>query len=355
MIKIGTKTRWMPWTLVAMFAMGAAGCAGGVVGGSDDEDDTADATSAVQAAGPEGRGMHMGRGPMRAGPEAIFQMALHDLDLTQDQKSKIETAMKTLEGDRPKMERPDTKPLADAIRSNSVDASKLAPQGPSDADVEARRAKLASALDTLHATLDSAQRTQLATLAKEKLAKGPEMRGGHRGPDGDDADADAPKGERGRHGMREGKDGERGHAGMPGMKGRGGSPADFLLHGLDVTDEQRAKIDAALDKAGLVGPPADAPNREDMEKHMADFKAKATAMIDAFAKDDFDAKANLPEMPTGRMHGPGPARFVESLAIIVPLLDDAQRSTLADRIEQGPPDHMGPGRGYGEKRGHAAE
>lgn len=331
-IAIGMN-RWMPWALGAFMAVGAAGCAGSSPS-ADDDSDVDEATAAVQSdtdAGRPGRGMR-GHGRGMAGPGALFHLALGELELTDAQRTKVEEAMKSLappeRGDR---ERPDPTKLADAIRANKVDAKALASElGPPDKpDMAAMHGKVVAALQVLHDTLTSEQRTTLVAAAKEKLAKGP-------GPDGDHG----PKGDR--RGPPDGDDGPpdgRGRGGPPGMKGKG-SPVDFLLHGIEVTDAQRAKIDEALTKADLAGPPKDAPSREEMQKRMTEMKAKGEAMLDAFAKDAFDAKASVPQPPDGAMaHGPPKGRFLETLAVVVPLLEQAQRDELADRIMEGPMKH----------------
>lgn len=100
------------------------------------------------------------------------------------------------------------------------------------------------------------------------------------------------------------------------------NPTDGLLRGIDVSDEQRTRIDAALDRAGLA-------KDGDHEKRFEDMEAKRKAMLDAFVGQSFDADTLLTAPPK--------PRFIEALAVVVPLLDEAQRAQLAERIEQGPP------------------
>ena len=54
------------------------------------------------------------------------------------------------------------------------------------------------------------------------------------------------------------------------------------------------------------------------------------AFLDSFASSSFDASA-LPRPPARPQ-----ARLLEVLTVVVPLLDSAQRDTLADRILEGP-------------------
>jgi hypothetical protein len=80
-------------------------------------------------------------------------------------------------------------------------------------------------------------------------------------------------------------------------------------------------------------------------------REQRAALLEAFAKDDFDAKQNLPaggEPGRLRQWAERPIRFLE---LALPVLDAAQREQLAKRIEEGPP--FGRGRGHGP-RGHRA-
>ncbi len=62
------------------------------------------------------------------------------------------------------------------------------------------------------------------------------------------------------------------------------------------------------------------------------------ARLETFAADRFDANAFLPQPPAGEKMGPRAHldRMVGALAAIVPILDEAQRNALAERIEKGP-------------------
>jgi len=75
------------------------------------------------------------------------------------------------------------------------------------------------------------------------------------------------------------------------------------------------------------------------------------ARLESFASDSFDAKAFVAP-PAGAPQGGAMhplARMVNELAVVVPLLDPAQREALAAQLEKGPPmgrpgDHeRGPG------------
>lgn len=253
------------------------------------------------------------------GPGEFFAVALASLDLSATDRATIENLASDLQPPRhekgeggPSAE--DRKGLADAIRSGKVDASKFemgAPPAP-PADMHD---KLAAGLQKLHDMLSDEQRAKLVSILEAKEDDhhdGPPPGGRREGP---------PKGER-----PDGPpDGDHAHHGPRGMGGP--PPIEHLLGDLDVTDAQKEKIVAALDAAGL-GKPEGAPSKGDRAEGRA-------ALIDAFAEAKFDAKTALPAPPV--MAKAGPPSPAKVLSVIVPLLDDAQRAKLAERIEQGPP------------------
>jgi Spy/CpxP family protein refolding chaperone len=220
------------------------------------------------------------------GPPAMFEVALHDLDLSDAQRSTIES---TLESLRPpeRAAKPDhekrSQALAAAIRTGKIDAAALTP---SDAEGDAvhkeMHAKMTAALTTLHDTLTADQRKTLVARLRER----------HPGRDR----GDPPKGR------------------------RPGGHLEMMLHGVDISDEQRVAIEKAL---------ADA--RIDMAPPLPPDGGKGPDLLfDAFVADSFDASA----LPTP-VHRRPP--FVETLAVVVPILDADQHNQLADAILEGPP------------------
>ena len=101
----------------------------------------------------------------------------------------------------------------------------------------------------------------------------------------------------------------------------------FLLHGIELSDEQKTSIVKALTDAGL------GPKEGNGRPDRAEMKAKIEAVMDAFLKDDFKAAEVLPQSPDG---AGGLPKVVEALAVAVPLLTPEQRERLADRIVEGP-------------------
>ena len=233
------------------------------------------------------------------GPDKLLRAALKELDLSAEQRATIEESLESLqEGFRKGFDRGDhaerSKALADAVRAGSVDATALSGSDDFEAKMKEGREKLVAALDQLHATLTPEQRTQLVETLQSRMKD---------------------------HGDPEKK---RAWKDKMGQKG----PSHFMLHGLDVSEEQRAKIDAALAAKGLDQPP------EGMREGFAAMKEHKAAMLAAFASDNFDAGALLPAK--GPDFAAGKRRFIDSLAVSVPLLDESQRAELAERIERGP-------------------
>ncbi len=106
-----------------------------------------------------------------------------------------------------------------------------------------------------------------------------------------------------------------------------------MLQGLELSDDQRAKVKAAFDEKA----PSEA-DRDAMKARHEAFRKTMQERLQSFANDAFDGSAFVampkddakggPEMMAGRM--------VKALAVVVPILDAGQREALAKNIEQGP-------------------
>lgn len=116
----------------------------------------------------------------------------------------------------------------------------------------------------------------------------------------------------------------------------GPGPLGFLLHGVDLTDAQRESIRKAME----ANKPTEA-EREAMKQRFEAFHATLQKRLAAFAEDSFDAKAFVTP-PEGAMPGPREhfQHVVKDMQVVVPILEPAQRETLATLLEKGPP--MGP-------------
>ncbi len=285
--------------LLVVGALAMVGC--GATTAVDDELETAEAGLEHDAG--EHAGKHHRGGPGRM----VVNTALEELELTADQRTKIEGLFQK---DKPsEAEREDhaarAQALANAVRAGSIDVATFAKKDGGRPD---KRARFAADLDELHGILSSDQRSELVAALKERAPKGP--------PDGE-----------GRHGP----DGERRGKGPKGEGRRGpGGPMGFMLHGIDLSDSQKETIQKALTDAGIG--PKEGKEGKGKPDHAA-MKAKIEAAMDAFIKDDFKAADVLPEPPEG---AGGPHKMIEALAIAVPHLTAEQRAELADRIEEGP-------------------
>ncbi|MCA9622243.1 MAG: Spy/CpxP family protein refolding chaperone [Myxococcales bacterium] len=305
----------------------AAGCEGQPDAESPDDAQVADSQDSLetpQADAPrahhEGRGPHMGHHKGGHGPDRLLHAALETLDLSAEQRASLEAVQEELRaGFQPPDRGAHQKALAADVRSGSVDVEALAADRP---DMTAMHAKMTAAIDKLHATLTVEQRQELVASLQAKAER---FEAKHR---------------EGREGGPEGRDG------MKGPMGKG--PIDFMLRGIEISDAQRAKIDAAIVDAGLDTP----PDATEMKQHFEAMKEQRKAMLEAFASDSFSAAKSMPAPPAkaGAPH----ERFAETLAVVVPLLDETQREALAKRIEEGPMrphGKMGRGMRHGMRRG----
>jgi Spy/CpxP family protein refolding chaperone len=309
--------------LGAMSVVGAlvvfSGCNPGVNG------ESAETAASELAAGPKGeRHGKMGRhGP--PGPAFLLGAALHELDLTDAQKATIEGEMKALRDahaeDREDARGARQEALAAAVRSGKVDEAALLAKLRKDAPAP-DTARLAKALSTLHATLTAAQRQELVKALGDRMEKhdGPGDKPG-RGRHGGDGER-GPKGDRGAMAGR-GPKGEHG----PGRMG----PLGHLLHGIDLSDDQQAKVREGFEK---MAPPA--ADREAMKAKHEAFRKSMQERLATFASDSFDASAFVAPPKDGMGPEKMAEHMVKALAIVVPVLDAGQREALAKNIEEGP-------------------
>lgn len=279
------------------------------------------------------------------GPGGMFQEALADLNLTDEQSSTIKAAFADLRTERAAVGEARLSPfaaLAASVRAGNVDVEAIEAQRPKFGQSD----KFVKALDTLHATLTPEQRQALVDKIGERAERGFGEHGprGERGPRGAQAEGQ-PRFERGERGPRaeRGDRGERGPRAERGdRRGRGG-PMGFLLAGLDLTDEQNQAIEEARAKAAPTEAEAQAQpvDREAMEQRFEAKRAEMKTRLQSFATDSFDARSFLqrPEGAERIGRGHGPDRMLRDLAVVVPILTAAQRETLATRLEQGPAKH----------------
>lgn len=295
-----------PVLFAASLAIG--GCASANSGIEADENVAANSEAAAAADAPQGpRGMH---------GHPLLAAALKEIDLSAEQRKTIESAIDNLHADKGEPMKTFHKALAADIRTGKIDDATLkANEGEMEKAKTEHRASVVKAVETLHATLTPAQRTQLVAAVKERMQKHAEHDGkrGHRAKDAHDGNGgpDAKDG----HGKKHGEH----HA------GRGG-PMMFMLHGIDLRDDQKKAIEAAM-------PPKPEKDENDKSAKFEEHRARMDAALEAFKGDKFDAATVLPEHDGKH---PMAGHFVKMLQVVVPILDAEQRTELAKRIEEGP-------------------
>lgn len=236
-------------------------------------------------------GKHMKHG--HRGPEGLVHAALRNLDLTDTQR-------KTLIELKNPSERPEAGASGhDAIRSLLNEGWKTGTidQQALDAAVsgmEARHAKRVAeqvrVIDQLHRTLTADQRKALVAKLQEKQTKRPE---------------------RPHHDVK--------------SEGRHGGFALGMLRGVELSDSQRAQLEALV-------PTRNPGARGDFEQH----QKQRAAMLDAFVQDSFDAAKFIgPSENAGKFREFALARadFVKKASKV---LTEDQRAKLVERLNEAP-------------------
>jgi Spy/CpxP family protein refolding chaperone len=289
--------------------------------------------AAPQHEGKRGMRMHKGK------HMSLIHAALNELELSDAQRSEIEKlqdGLKPGEADRATHEA-FHKALAEQVKAGSINAAELSDE------IDAIKSKMTSmkaahttALNSLHGILSAEQRSQLVDNIQQRQQKW-----AGKGHDGERAEG--RKGDRaeGRKGDRAGK---RGHRGGPkGEMGRDGMRG--MLRGLDLTEDQRAKLDAARDTMK-----SERPDRDAMKERFAAMKEKMGAFLTAFKSDTFDAAASMPEAPMADMMTKKMDQKVKMLETVVPILTAEQRAELSERILHARDMKRGPHK-QGDRRG----
>jgi|GEM_PF-1526840 len=326
-----------------LFALVAAlaGCSAeaGTSAGAESTDDARSSVVAEQTA-KEGGGKHGPRMRSMAhrppGPDFLVHAALRaPIDLTAEQKTTIEGLLKENAPAKPRFDSSRAQKLAAAIRSNSVANIEAPKADEMEGAHRARIAASAKALATLHDTLTPEQRVALVDSIGQHGAKH-----GKRGEHGAKHAEHGKHGKRGEHGHKDGaqREGmERGERAFHGRGGPGGGPMGMLA-GLDLTQEQKDAIKVKLEAQRPAKPTAE--QREAMKATMETMRASMKAKLESFKGDTFDATTFVtPSTDLARPAMGGHSK--NPLAEITPILTQAQRETLAARIEKGPAMHEG--------------
>jgi Spy/CpxP family protein refolding chaperone len=295
--------------VVSALALAMAGCVNDV----ETPQSAADEPQAEESPKRAREAEHMRR--KHHGPTAMLVgTALDSLDLTSEQQSALE---ELLDGMGPSEEgwaahKELQAALAAGLRAGAIDEELV---GEKLAVIQQHMAeandKTVAALGTLHATLTPEQRSALVAIVHER---GEKMREHMEAKRKAHAEAqaeggDAPEGKRGR---------PRGGAGM------------WIARGLDMTDEQRAALAAALGAEGI-----DKPSREEMAARFSEGLDNWEAMLASFATAEFDANAHRHVVTFDHLEK-GLEHYVASVKALAGILDQSQRDELAERIEQGP-------------------
>lgn len=237
------------------------------------------------------------------GPAHLLKAALDELTLGTDQKQKVEGLLETVKqaGPGPSAEsRALETTIAKSVRAGSFDDTAIAKHYAAlEAEAQKNGEKIANALNQLHQLLTAEQRSELVEKLQAKMKDGP--RGKFDGPG------------KQRHG--------RGF-------GKGFGHEKHVLADLDLTDEQRRKLDAARD--------ANKPEFPDK----GEFKTRAQTMLTAFAGADFDAKRLMDAGDMAKHARTFAEMRVERARTLTEILTPEQRAKYAASLES---------RSHGEK------
>jgi hypothetical protein len=293
------RSLWLALPFAFLLPLGCNG--GGEPGQEAEGSETAAAaapapaptTAAVPVATTQGHrhGHHRGAAHM------LFRAA-RDLDLSDAQRTTIDSLAAQLHGDRTaesSRHQAMRTALAESVRAGKVDVSALAPAETAAAGTgrQAHIARETTALNGLWAALEPAQRQALVASVQERQTERAERWASRRA---------------------EGK-------------AAGGWGQQRLAHltaklGLDAS--QQTAVSGILT--------SDRPAPAVMQARHAQMKSRNAALLTAFQSDSFDATTLIGTPPSGS--GVSPAqRHVQFLAQLVPILRTDQRETLATSIE----------------------
>ncbi len=309
--------------------------------GADDAPNAA--TPAFDKSNKRARKGRHGRA-FKRGPAKLFRKALKLKDLSDAQRTGIEALLGELKPDKKGMTafKSFHEALADGVAAGNIDDAAITKATEAiDAQMVAKRDKMAKALEQLHKLLSPEQRSALiAKMRKWGDKKGRHFRG--------DEAADGPEGRRHRRrggdrarGRKRGGERARGKFGKHGKMGKHGMGK--LIKQLDLSEEQREQLRALRDKSH-----AERPGLADKKAHREAMRAKMSAFGEAFASDNFDAKALAAKMPMGEHMRKRFTHKVAKMKAILPILTKPQREKLAKLLREGPKrfGHRGMRRGH---------
>jgi len=238
----------------------------------------------------------------------LVNMAIDELTLDVDQVGALEDALDDLEADTGlgAGHLSLNQELARGLRAGKLDETRIEEKFEAiRRATTAHHANASSAMDTLYTTLTADQRKTLIEIAR---ARGEAMRARfaamakkHAGKKPDEKASKAPM-----HAM-------------------------WLLHGLDVSMEQREALKTALADAGFDKPE---PNRA--KEAWEAMRKQGEAIYDAFLTADFSASQHYQAPAAAKMGQRGMEGHVATMKALTTILSAEQRASLAERLERGP-------------------
>ncbi|MCL2777876.1 MAG: Spy/CpxP family protein refolding chaperone [Polyangiaceae bacterium] len=243
------------------------------------------------------------RGPMMHGPASSLIEAARAQTLKDEQKTAIDKLEEPLhEQPAPRTEWKDfQKELADGVKAGKIDTSKLAANYTAiETGVHAQREKEATALNSLHSTLDATQRKAVVAAVRAKQQEGMEKH----------QDAGAPDMAKKTEAMNKQR-------------------LERMTKELDLDAAQQKKVEAILTKesSGKNGP-------QDM---MAEMKKSNDEVLSAFEKDTFDATKLESFAQAGKKARAPAEREAQFYSQLLAVLTPVQRDKMAANMTR-----MGP-------------
>ncbi len=298
---------------VSLFIL--AGCATATAPDGTGQTSAAQQTTAANA---QARTLHA-RAP-RGPAVMVLRSALSDLELDATQKKTIQGILDQLKPGKDTTRTAFSHALAEAVRSGNVDPASFTDQYAAiEKQVKERIGQQTSALDKLHATLDSADRGMLVDQLQTKFAQGPRFQ--HRG-----------MGERRAHWMAQKAPAQGATAtGQPalGALHRGGPRMmeGFMAHKLGLSQAQ-------IDKLHALAPAADQKKQGECDGHKGARGTEAKKLMIAFASDDFKAETLIDADAMAKRAASFAQKRVEHLSRLVSVLTPDQRTQLANMLDR---------------------